>query len=109
MQCANSATILLLAAGMALPVLSGCLLGAHPDEKTAVYAALKKNDLSSVMVAEDRHSGVLTLSGIVDDDGHRTQAESLARAAAPGYMVSDHIQVRSTGIQNLRQAPNPAK
>ena len=32
-----------------------------------------KNKLSSVMVAEDRHSGVLTLSGIVDDDGHRTQ------------------------------------
>jgi hyperosmotically inducible periplasmic protein len=108
MKHANSTTILVLHAAMALPVLSGCL-GAHPDEKTAVYAALEKNDLSSVMVAEDRRSGVLTLTGIVDDDGRRTQAESLARQAAPGYTISDRIQVRSTGLEGLAKAPHPAQ
>ena len=99
MKRANIAPILLFTAGMALPVLSGCLRGARPDEKAAVYSALDKNNLRSIMVGEDRRSGVLTLAGIVEDESHRLQAENLARAAAPGYTVADHIQVKPLGLQ----------
>jgi hyperosmotically inducible periplasmic protein len=63
----------------------------RPDEKTLVYAALENNQLSSVMVVQDRRSGVLTLTGI-DDEARRSQAETIARQAAPGYTISNPLR-----------------
>jgi hypothetical protein len=99
-------TILAIAAVLAAASLAtGCLRGSRPDEKATVYAALGRNRLSSVMVAEDRRSGVLTLTGIVDDGARRSQAEAIARQAAPGYTISNRIEVRSTGLESLRKNP----
>lgn len=73
----------------------GC--ASHPDVKAAVYAALDHNHLSSVMVKQDRRSGVLTLTGIVADPGLKSRAEALAGQAAPEYTITDRIQVKPTG------------
>src|SRR5271170_7576468 len=56
-----------LAAAVALMgglALSGCKAD-RPDEKPAVINALVNGSLFSVTVAEDRHDGVITLSGDV--------------------------------------------
>lgn len=73
----------------------GC--GSHPDDKAAVYAALGKSNLSSVMAKQDRRSGVITLSGIVTSPDRKSQAETLARQAAPEYRIADQIQVKPIG------------
>jgi hypothetical protein len=110
MKRANSISISVLsqaaivAAGL---FVAGC--GSHPDDQAAVYAALGKSNLSSVMVKQDRRSGVLTLSGIVNDAPSKSQAETLAEQAAPGYRVTDQIQVKPTGLQALEKKPPAAK
>ncbi|MFZ1015470.1 MAG: hypothetical protein WAN28_19150 [Terracidiphilus sp.] len=106
----NSRLIVLLSQASLLAatlLATGC--GSHPDDKAAVYAALSQNKLGSIMVAENRHSGVLTLSGIVDDASRKTQAETLAKQAAPGYTVADQIQVKQTGLQALEKNPPASK
>ena len=66
----------------------------HPDEKDAVTNALKNNNLGSVDVSQDRDKGVMTLKGDVAADTDKTQAESLAKQAAPDYTVANEIGVR---------------
>jgi hypothetical protein len=98
MKRTNSSSMVLLvqsAAVAAVLLPTGC--GAHPDDKAAVYSALGKSNLSSVMVSQDRHSGVLTLTGIVANANQKSQAETLAGQAAPGYTITDRIQIKPTG------------
>jgi hyperosmotically inducible protein len=73
---------------------------AHPDEKTAVTNSLKTNNLGDVSVSQDRDKGVITLTGNVGTDDQKTQAESLAKQAAPDYTVADEIGVRPAGDQS---------
>jgi hypothetical protein len=98
MKEANAAPMILTAQ---LALVATALLAAgcasHPDDKAAVYAALDKSNLSSVTVSQDRHSGILTLTGIVANGRQKSQAETLAGQAAPGYTVRDRIQVKPTG------------
>jgi hyperosmotically inducible protein len=74
-------------------VIAGCNK-THPDEKDAVTNALKNNNLGSVDVSQDRDKGVMTLKGDVAADSDKTQAESLAKQAAPDYTVANEIGVR---------------
>lgn len=76
----------------------------HPDDKSAVYAALTQNKLDSVVVAQDREKGVIRLSGIVGNSQSKAQAQAAAQQAAPGYAVQNDIQVQDTG---LMQQANP--
>ncbi len=71
--------------------LGGCHQATHPDEKAAVNDSLKNNNLSSISVSQDRDKGVITLSGNVDSDSTKTQAETLARQSAPDYTIADEI------------------
>jgi hyperosmotically inducible periplasmic protein len=76
--------------------IAGCK-SSHPDEKSAVNTQLSNNNLSAVSVSQDRDKGVMTLSGNVDSQDLKTQAESLARQAAPDYTIADEIGVRPPG------------
>jgi hyperosmotically inducible protein len=72
---------------------------AHPDEKSAVTNSLNSNNLNSVSVSQDRDKGVITLTGNVTSDDQKSQAETLAKQAAPDYTVADEIGVRPVGDQ----------
>lgn len=80
-------------------LVAGCKTN-HPDEKSAVTNSLKSNNLSSISVWQDRDKGVMTLKGDVASDDVKQQAETLARQAAPDYVISDEIGVRPTDAQN---------
>lgn len=77
-------------------VVVGCK-SSHPDEKSAVTTSLNSNNLSAVGISQDRDKGVMTLSGNVDTQDQKNQAESLTKQAAPDYTVSDEIGVRPPG------------
>lgn len=98
------ATTLLLSGFM---VPTGCMHH-HPDVKLAVYNALDQHDLRSVTVSEDRHAGVITLSGIVGAGDRKQRAEQIAQQAAPGYSIVDRIQVDNVGLQGEVKAATQA-
>jgi hyperosmotically inducible protein len=81
-------------------VLSGCN-GSHPDDQKAVYNSLDKSELRSVTVHQDRGSGVITLTGIVGSNQRKSQAEEIARQAAPGYSIHNNLQVETSGLQSM--------
>jgi hyperosmotically inducible periplasmic protein len=72
----------------------------YPDEKTSVTNAMSTNNLNSVSVSQDRQKGVMTLTGNVASDDQKTQAENLAKQAAPDYTVADEIGVQPPGDQS---------
>jgi hypothetical protein len=79
----------------------GCGFHLHPDDKAAVYQSLDQNDLSSVEVSENRISGVITLKGVVINTDHKARAAVLAQQAAPGYTISNQLQVdKNSGFAN---------
>jgi len=80
--------------------VAGCNRPAHPDEKSAVTDSLKNNNLSAVSVSEDRDKGVMTLKGNLDSQDLKTQAENVAKQAAPDYTIADEIGVRPPGESN---------
>jgi len=86
-----AATVLL--AGLAM---TGCQ-SSHPDEKSAVTTSLSNNNLGAVSVSQDRDKGVMTLSGNVETPEFKSQAETLARQAAPDYTIADEIGIRPPG------------
>lgn len=93
-QVLPGATVL-LACGL---VIAGCNnQPSHPNEKSAVTSSLKNNNLGAVDVSQDRDKGVMTLTGKVNSDAMKSQAETLAKQAAPDYTVADEIGVRPAG------------
>jgi osmotically-inducible protein OsmY len=94
---------LLTTAALAALTVAGCH-STHPDDKAAVYSALDQNKLASVTVAQDRDKGVITLSGIVGNQQSRSQAQSIAEKAAPGYSVKNELRVNDVDL--MKQA-NP--
>lgn len=81
-------------------VVAGCnnKVG-HPDEKSAVTSSLSSNSLGAVSVAQDRDKGVMTLTGNLDSQDQKNQAETLAKQAAPDYTVADEIGVRPPDVK----------
>ncbi len=82
-------------------VLAGCHRYAHPDDKQAVYTALRANQLNSVDVYQDRDSGMITLRGIVGSADQKARAATVAQQAAPGYTITNELQVQSAGLEDL--------
>ncbi len=64
-----------------------------PDVSDSVRKSLDQAGLKDVSVSQDRDKGVVTLSGNVASDGDKAQAESLAKSAAGGQVVSNEIAV----------------
>ncbi len=77
---------------------------AHPDEKSAVTNSLNGNNLKDVSVSQDQDKGVMTLTGNVDSQDQKSQAETLARQAAPDYTIADEIGVRPPGAESQAKA-----
>jgi hyperosmotically inducible periplasmic protein len=76
-------------------VIAGCQHQQQfPDAKGAVTDSLKANNLGKVDVSQDRSKGVMTLTGNVDSDSDKQQAENLAKQVAPTYAIADEIGVR---------------
>ena len=83
--------------------LAGCSQ-THPDEKDAVNNALTANNLGVVTVSQDRDKGVMTLSGDVETQAKKEQAEQVAKQAAPDYTISDQVGVRPIGMESQAKA-----
>ena len=82
-------------------VVAGCHnQPAHPDEKAGVTNSLSSNNLGDVSVSQDRDKGVMKLTGNVASDDQKTQAETLAKEAAPDYTIANEIGVRPAGESN---------
>ena len=80
-----------LAAGL---VIAGCNSNpGYPDSKDAVNNALTQSNLGSIHVAQDRDKGVITLSGTVPAADQKSNAENVAKQAAPKYTIADEIAV----------------
>lgn len=76
-------------------IVAGCQSKAsHPDEKSAVNNSLNGNNLGDVSVSQDRDKGVITLTGNVNSDEQKSQAETLAKQAAPDYTIANEVGVR---------------
>jgi hypothetical protein len=100
----------LLAAALLTTVLgfTGCM-SAHPDDKSSVIDALGSNNIYGVTVAQDRHKGVITLTGDVGSDDAKVQAATIAQTAAPGYSIDNRINVISTGLSAQNGAAASSK
>lgn len=83
----------------AVLVLTACNQ-THPDEKDAVNNALTANNLGAVSVSQDREKGVMTLSGDVETQAKKEQAEQVAKQAAPDYTIADQVGVRPIGMES---------
>jgi hyperosmotically inducible periplasmic protein len=99
------ATAIVVAAFSALLILGACNNNAqHPDVKDAVNTAMTRHDLGVVKVSQDRDKGVLTLSGDVETPDKKSEAESVAKEAAPGYTIANEIGVRPIGEESQAKA-----
>jgi hyperosmotically inducible periplasmic protein len=86
-------------------IVAGCnTKTAHPDEKSAVTTSLSNSNLGAVSVSQDRDKGVMTLTGNVDSQDLKTQAEGLAKQAAPDYTIADEIGVRPPAVSQAGSA-----
>jgi len=71
-----------------------------PDVKDNVKQGLEQAGLKDVSVSQDRDKGVVTLTGTVVNDVDKSQAESIARAAAAGQVIANQIAVRPPGEES---------
>lgn len=85
----------------AVAFVAGCNSNAHPDQRFAVYDKLAANQLRTVIVEQDRGSGVMTLSGTVGSADEKALAAKYAKLAAPGYTISNHITIQPTGLESM--------
>jgi len=91
-------SVVVLAGALAI---AGCQnKPAHPDEKSAVNSSLNNSNLKDVSVSQDQDKGVMTLTGNVDSQDQKNQAETLAKQAAPDYTIADEIGVRPPGAES---------
>ena len=72
-----------------------------PDVKDNVKHELEQAGLRDVKVDQDRDKGVVTLTGTVPTEADKSQAESIARAAATGQVVANQVAVRPPGEERM--------
>jgi hyperosmotically inducible protein len=99
---AKRAWIIVLTAALGgVLVLAACNRNAqHPDVKDAVDSAMTQHGLGVVKVSQDREKGVLTLTGDVESTDQKTQAEAVAKQAAPDYVVANELGIRPIGAES---------
>jgi hyperosmotically inducible protein len=85
-------------------MLVGCNTAQHADVKDAVNSALTSNNLGIVSVSQDREKGLITLTGDVESQDKKELAESVAKQAAPGYVIANQIGVRPPGAESQAKA-----
>jgi hyperosmotically inducible protein len=74
-------------------MIAGCNSPHYPDAKAAVNTSLSQSNLGGISVSQDREKGVMTLTGTVQSQDQKMQAESIAKNTAPTYTIADEIGV----------------
>lgn len=99
MHCKSLAPFVLAAA---LALTAGCnqRQAKSPDVKDNIKQSLQQAGLRDVGVDQDRDKGVVTLSGTVNSEADKSQAESIAQAGAAGEVISNQIAVRPPGRES---------
>src|SRR5215475_13860301 len=84
---------------LAVALLVGCGTSPtkSPDVTAQIRQGLEQAGLKDVSVDQDRDKGVVTLTGTVNSEADKAQAESIARSVAGLQVVSDQIGVRPIG------------
>lgn len=90
-----------LLAAAAVGSLVGCsaTFTKSVDIADTIRASLDKAGFKDVSTSQDRDKGVVTLSGHVEAEGDKSQAESIARSIAGSQVVSDQIAVIPPGAE----------
>ncbi len=93
---------------LAFYALTGCARTStkSPDVTGAVRQSLEQSGLNDVSVSDDRDNGVVTLSGHVASDDAKSQAESIAKAAAGGQVVANQVAVLPPGVEKEAKTVN---
>jgi hyperosmotically inducible periplasmic protein len=88
--------------------LTGCSSRSNqsPDVTSTIRQSLDQAGLKDVSVSQDRDKGVVTLGGHVDADSQKQQAESIAKSAAAGQVVSDQIAVQPPNASSEAKTVN---
>jgi len=99
MICAKTSKILAPAILAVVLAFAGCgqQQAKAPDVKDTVKQNLDQAGLRDVKVDQDRDKGVVTLTGTVTTEADKSQAESIARSAASGQVISNQVAVRPPG------------
>ena len=99
---AKRASLTLLSAALGgMLLLAGCNRNAeHPDVKDTVDSAMTQHGLGVVKVSQDRDKGVLTLTCDVESSDQKSQAEQVAKQAAPDYVVANELGIRPIGAES---------
>ncbi len=96
-----------LAAVMLAGALGGCSnADKSPDVSSNIRKSLNQAGLKNVSTSEDRDKGVVTLSGHVDSDAQKSQAQTIAESQAQGLAVANQIAVIPPGDSHDAKAMN---
>jgi len=98
-----------MAFGCTTLVIAGMLAGCSsttksPEVADAIQKSLGQAGYKDVSVAQDRDKGVVTLTGHVQADADKAQAEQLAKSLAAGQVVADEIIVLPPGSVSAAKA-----
>jgi len=91
----------MLAAALVLSAGCGQQQAKAPDVRDNLKQGLEQAGLKDVSVSQDRDKGIVTLTGTVTNDADKSQAESIARAAAAGQVIANQISVRPPGEESM--------
>ena len=87
-----SALVLVGLGGVLL--VAGCSSGPKvSNSEPTVTSSLAQDNLSNLIVSQDRKKGVITLTGTVPSQLKKLQAEDIVREAAPKYTLADETTV----------------
>lgn len=91
---------------VAIGILAACSPSTTqaPDVAGQIRKALDQPAFRDVSVSQDRDKGVVTLSGDVDSEAYKAQAESIAKSIAVGQVVAAQIAVRPPGSERDAKA-----
>jgi osmotically-inducible protein OsmY len=94
-------------------LMTGCNTGLavkqHPDEVDSVNRALEVNGFTNINAAQNRSTGVLTLSGAVATPDLKAQAAKIASINASDYSIANDISVKAPAGQAPANSDNTIK
>ncbi|HEU4415328.1 MAG TPA: BON domain-containing protein [Candidatus Angelobacter sp.] len=95
-------TVLAILASLMLALAIGCSTNKAntPDVKDQVSKALDNAGYKDLHVDVNNDKELVTLTGNVKTQEDKEKAESLAKNAAGGYVISDEIGVRPDGVES---------
>jgi hyperosmotically inducible periplasmic protein len=94
---------------IALGFFAGCSTQPKsPDVSNQIRNSLDQAGLKDVSVSQDRDKGVITLTGTTPSVDAKSQAELIAKTAAPSDVVANEIAVRPQGDEDTAKKVNSA-